>query len=145
MIKSSTILITFLAVATFAVGCDQQKPSAEPTTTIVSDSLLAVDLENLTTEQKTNYVQTMFSELTALDEELAKLAAKVDISTDALKAEATPMLRALREKITHLKQQLVAVTPATWANAQAEARETYASMTNGFTEARRWVSEKISP
>jgi cytochrome c556 len=148
-IKNSTILITFLAVATFAVGCKQDKTTTEQIETIKADTLqAAADMKDFTFEQKTVFVQTMTAQLKELDEESAKLAAKIDQSSQALKDEAKPKLQALREKVAKLKQDLVAVTdstPSTWDTVKAGAKETYASVTNGFTEARQWVSEKIAP
>ena len=98
--KNKTLLITFLSVAAFAVGC---KPSDEKSTAQQIDKVqtetkqAAQDMKDYTFAEKAEFVKTMQDQLTALNQDLDKLSAKIDSSSDAIKAEAKPKLQVLRD------------------------------------------------
>ena len=149
--KNKTLLITFLSVAAFAIGC---KPSDEKSTSQQLDKVqtetkqAAQDMKDYTFAQKAEFVKTMQDQLTALNQDLDKLSAKIDSSSDAIKAEAKPKLQALRDQATKLNQQLADApnaTESTWDSVKAGSQKAYDALVKSFAEARQWVSDKIAP
>ena len=147
--KNKTWLITFLAAATFAVGCDKEKTTAQQIETVKAETKQAAqDMKDYTFAQKAEFVKAMQGQLTTLNQDLDKLSAKIDSSSDAIKADAKPKLQALRDQATKLSQQLAdaqSATESTWDSVKADSKKTYESLAKGFTEARQWVSDKIAP
>jgi septal ring factor EnvC (AmiA/AmiB activator) len=149
--KNKTLLITFLSVAAFAIGC---KPSDEKSTSQQLDKVqtetkqAAQDMKDYTFAQKAEFVKTMQDQLTALNQDLDKLSAKIDSSSDAIKAEAKPKLQALHNQATKLNQQLADApnaTESTWDSVKAGSKKAYNELKDGFNQARQWVSDKIAP
>jgi len=106
------------------------------------------DMKDYTFAQKDEFVKAMQIQLTALDQDMDKLSAKIDSGTDAVKAEAKPKLQALRDQSTQLHQQLAAAqnaTDSTWDSVKAGFSKAYDSTKDGFNQARQWVSDKIAP
>ena len=86
--------------------------------------------------------------MTTLNQDLDKLSAKVDRSSDAIKAEAQPKLQALRDQAAKLNQQLADAqnaTESTWDSVKAGAKTACESVEKGFNDARQWVGDKIAP
>ena len=86
--------------------------------------------------------------MTTLNQDLDKLSAKIDNSSDAIKAEAKPKLQALRDQAAKLNQQLADAQNAsesTWDSVKAGSQKACDAMEKSFTEARQWVSDKIAP
>jgi hypothetical protein len=144
-------LLAVAAVAAFAVAC---KPSEEQSTQQQLDKVkqetktAAQDMKNYTYAQKNEFVETMQGQLTALNHDLDQLGAKIDKSSDAVKAEAKPKLQALRDQTAGLNKQLDQVknaTESTWDSVQSGFKKAYESSKSGFQQARQWVSDKISP
>jgi chromosome segregation ATPase len=147
--KNKTLLITFLSAATFAVGCDKEKTTAQQIETVKTETKQAAsDMKDYTFAQKEEFVKYMQSQLTTLNQDLDKLSAKIDSSSDAIKAEAKPKLQALRDQATKLNQQLADAqnaTESTWDSVKAGTKSAYESVEKGFNDARQWVSDKIKP
>jgi predicted nucleic acid-binding Zn-ribbon protein len=147
--KNTSLLITFLGTALFTAGCDQEKTTAQQMDKVQTETKQAAqDMKDYTFAQKDEFVKSMQVQLTALNQDLDKLSAKIESSSDAVKAEAKPKLQALRDQTAKLNQQLVDVqnaTESTWDGIKADSKKAYASLTNGVTEARQWVSDKIAP
>ena len=147
--KNKTLLITFLATATIAAGCDKEKTTAQQIDAVKTEAKQAAqDMKDYTFAQKDEFVKAMQGQLTTLNQDLDKLAAKIDSSSDAIKAEAKPKLQALRDQAAKLNQQLADAsnaTESTWDSVKAGSKKAYESLANGFTEARQWLSEKIAP
>jgi ElaB/YqjD/DUF883 family membrane-anchored ribosome-binding protein len=147
--KNKILLVTLLSAASFAVGCDKEKTTAQQVETVKTETKQAAqDMKDYTFAQKAEFVAAMQAQLTTLNQDLDKLSAKIDSSTDAVKAEAKPKLQALREQATKLNQQLTEAqnaTESTWDSVKADSKKAYDSLANGFTEARQWVSDKIAP
>jgi ElaB/YqjD/DUF883 family membrane-anchored ribosome-binding protein len=147
--KNITLFVTLLSAASFAVGCDKEKTTAQQIETVKTETKQAAqDMKDYTFAQKAEFVAAMQAQLTTLNQDLDKLSAKIDSSTDAVKAEAKPKLQALREQATKLNQQLTEAqnaTESTWDSVKADSKKAYDSLANGFTEARQWVSDKIAP
>ena len=90
----------------------------------------------------------MRSQLVEISNDLDQLAAKIEKSSDAAKAEAQPKLQALREHADKLNKQLDVAknaTESTWDGVKASSRKAYDELKDGFNQARQWVSEKIAP
>jgi chromosome segregation ATPase len=149
IMNNKSLLITLLATAIIAVGCDKEKTTAQQIETVKAETKQAAQgMTNYTFAQKDEFVKAMQVRLTALDQDLDKLSAKIDSSSDAIKAEAKPKLQALREQAAKLNQQLVEAQNAkesTWDSIKAGSQKAYDALATGFTEARQWVSDKIAP
>jgi chromosome segregation ATPase len=147
--KNKTLLFTFLSAATLAVGCDKEKTTAQQIETVKTETKQAAqDMKDYTFAQKDEFVKAMQGQLTTLNQDLDKLAAKIDSSSDAIKAEAKPKLQALRDQATKLNQQLADAqnaTESTWDSVKAGSQKAYDAVEKGFTDARQWVSDKIAP
>jgi len=147
--KNKTWLITFLSAATLAAGCDKEKTTTQQLDTVKTETQQAAhDMKDYTFAQKDEFVKFMQGQLTTLNQDLDKLAAKVDSSSDAVKADAKPKLQALRDQATKLNQQLAEAqnaTESTWDSVKAGTKTAYESVEKGFTDARQWMSDKIAP
>ena len=147
--KNKTLLITFLSAATFVVGCDKEKTTVQQIETVKTETKQAAqDMKDYTFAQKDEFVKYMQGQLTTLNQDLDKLSAKIDSSSDAIKAEAKPKLQALRDQATKLNQQLADAqnaTESTWDSVKAGTKSAYESVEKGFNDARQWVSDKIKP
>ena len=90
----------------------------------------------------------MQKQLTAINADLDALSAKIEKSSDAVKAEAKPKLQALRDEAAKLNKQLDAVkdsTESTWDSVKAGSKKAFESFKDGVNSARQWVSDKIAP
>ena len=147
--KNKTLLITFLAAATFAVGCEKEKTTAQQIETVKTETKQAAqDMKDFTFAQKDEFVKSMQAQLATLNQDLDKLSAKIDSSSDAIKAEAKPKLQALREQAAKLNTQLADAqnaTESTWDSVKAGTKTAYEAVEKGFNDARQWVSDKIAP
>ena len=100
--KNKTLVITFLSIAAFAVGCNKEQK--EQTTSQQIENVktetkqAAQDMKDYTFAQKAEFVKTMQGQLDTLNKDLDQLSAKIDSSSDAVKAEAKPKLQALRDQ-----------------------------------------------
>ncbi|MDB6112940.1 MAG: hypothetical protein JWR69_4690 [Pedosphaera sp.] len=147
--KRNILMIAFLATAAFVVGCDKEPTTAQQIDKLKTETKeVAQDLNNYTYAQKAEYSKQMHIQLAALDQELDKLSAKVESSSDAVKAEAKPKLQALREQAARLNKQLDNVKDAsesTWDSVKAGSKNAYEALKDGFQQARQWTSDKIAP
>jgi len=108
----------------------------------------AQDLKDYTYAQKAEFTATMQKQLAAINADLDTLSAKIEKSTDAVKAEAKPKLQALRDQAAQLNKQLDSVkdsTESTWDSVKAGSKKAFESFKDGVNSARQWVSEKIAP
>jgi cytochrome c556 len=147
--KNNTLLITFLAIAAFAVGCDKQQTASQQLDKVQTETKEAVqDMKDYSYAQKAEFVKSMQDQLTALNQDLDKLSAKIDRSSDTIKAEAKPKLQALRDQATQLNLQLDEArnaTESTWDSVKTACQKDYEAMKDGLNQARQWVSDKIAP
>jgi ABC-type transporter Mla subunit MlaD len=146
---NKTIVITFLSAAAFLVGCNQEPTTSQQFDKVQSETKQAAqDMKDYTYAQKSAFVQTMQTQLAALNADLDQLSAKVDKSSDAVKAEAKPKLQALRDQTGQLNKQLDEVknaTESTWDSVKGGFKKAYDSSKDGFQQARQWVSDKVAP
>lgn len=149
VMNNKPLLVTFLAVAAFVVGCSKEQTASQQIETVKTETKQAAqDMKTYTFAEKAEFVKTMQGQLTTLNQDLDKLSAKIDSSSDAIKTEAKPKLQALREQAAQLNQQLADAsnaTESTWDSVKAGSQKAYDAMVKSFTEARQWVSDKIAP
>ncbi len=147
--KNKTLLITFLSIAAFAVGCDKQQTTAQQIDKVQTETTQAAqDMKDYTFAQKDEFVKAMQIQLDALNKDLEQLSAKIDSSSDAVKAEAKPKLQALRDQTAQLNKQLADAknaTDSTWDSVKAGCQKAYDATKDGINSARQWVSDKIAP
>ena len=147
--KNKTLVITCLSAAAFAVGCNKEQTTAQQLDKVQAETKQAAqDMKDYTYAQKAEFVETMQTQLTALNRDLDQLTAKVEGSSDAVKAEAKPKLQALRDQTAQLNKQLDEVknaTESTWDSVKNGFKKAYESSKDGFQQARQWVSDKIAP
>jgi chromosome segregation ATPase len=150
--KNKTLVITFLSIAAFAVGCNKEQK--EQTTSQQIENVktetkqAAQDMKDYTFAQKAEFVKTMQGQLDTLNKDLDQLSAKIDSSSDAVKAEAKPKLQALRDQTAQLNKQLEDAsnaTESTWDSVKTGFQKAYDATKDGFNQARQWVSDKIAP
>ena len=147
--KNKTLVITFLSTAAFIVSCDKSQTTSQQMDQVQTETKQAAqDMKSYTFAQKNEFVKAMQTQLTSLNQDLDKLSAKIDGSSDAIKVEAKPKLQALREQAAQLQLQLADAsnaTESTWDNVKAGSQKAYDALANSFREARQWVSDKIAP
>jgi chromosome segregation ATPase len=147
--KNKTFLFTLLSITAIAVGCNKEQTTSQQIDKVQTETKQAAqDMKNYTFAQKAEFVKDMQGQLDTLNQDLDKLSAKVDSSSDAIKAEAKPKLQALRDQAAKLNQQLADAqnaTESTWDGVKADSQKAYTALANGFTDARQWVSDKIAP
>lgn len=147
--KHKNLLITLLAVAAFAAGCNKGQTTSEQLDKVQAETKQATqDMKDYTYAQKAQFVETMQTQLAALNRDLDQLSAKVEKSSDAIKAEAKPKLQALRDQTAQLNKQLDEAknaTESTWDSVKGGFQKAYEASKDGFQQARQWVSDKIAP
>src|SRR5947209_10187520 len=151
--KPNSLLLTLLSAATLAVGC---KPSAETSTTENRSETTAQldkvkketkeaaqEMKDYSYTEKSEFFEKMQSELAAINQDLDQLAAKIEKSNDAAKAEARPKVQALRDQAAKLNKQLdgaKSATASTWDDVKTGCKKGYGEFKEGFQKARQWVS-----
>jgi predicted nucleic acid-binding Zn-ribbon protein len=149
--KNKIMLVTFISVAAFAVGCQKSddKTAAQQLDKVQTETKQAAqDMKDYTFAQKDEFVKAMQTQLAALNQDLDKLSAKIDGSSDDIKAAAKPKLQALRDQAAKLNQQLADAqnaTASTWESVKDDSKKAYAALQNSFMESRQWLSDKIAP
>jgi len=147
--KNKILIITLLSIAVIAVGCDKEQTTSEQIDKLKTETKeSAQDMKDYTFAQKDEFTAKMQAQLTEINNGLDQLAAKIEKSSDAVKAEAKPKLQALRDQAAKLNQQLADAqnaTESTWDSVKADSQKAYAALAESFTDARQWVSDKIAP
>ena len=149
ILKLKKLAIAVLSVAAFAVGCDKEQTTSQQLDKVQEKTKEAAqDMKDYTFAQKAEFVETMQVQLTTLNRDLDQLAAKIEKSSDAVKAEAKPKLQALRDQTAKLNTQLDEAknaTESTWDSVKSGFKKAYEATKDGFNQARQWVSDKIAP
>jgi DNA anti-recombination protein RmuC len=131
------------------VGCDNQETTTQRFEKVQAKTEEAArDMKDYTYAQKAEFTENMQSQLSGINKELDQLAAKIEKSNDAAKAEAQLKLQALREKADQLGKQLDEArnaTESTWDSVKDGSKKAFDELKAGFQQARQWVSEKIAP
>jgi hypothetical protein len=157
---SSKVIIPFFLAAALAASC--QSTAAKSATETKQQETAALQLgkakaataeaaqamEDYAYTQKTEFVAKMNKGLVATQEELDRLAGKVESSTGAAKADAKAKLQAVRDKWSQTKQQLNQVenaTESTWNDVKKSFKDSYAVLKASIDDTRQWLSDKIAP
>jgi len=147
--KHSKLLFLLLGFTAVQLGCDQQTSTSKQIDKIEAKTASAAqDMKDYTYAQKAEFTEKMQTQLAELNRDLDQLSAKIDASSDAVKADAKPKLQALRDQTAQLNKQLDEVrnaTESTWDSVKNSFKKAYESSEDGFNQARQWVSEKIAP
>jgi len=94
--KHNKLTFTFLSATAFVVGCDNQGTTTQRFEKVQTKTEEAArDMKDYTYAQKAEFTEYMQIQLTGINKELDQLAAKIEKSSDAAKAEARPKLQAL--------------------------------------------------
>ena len=147
--KHKNLLITLLVFPVFAVGCDKDQTTSQQLDKVQAETKQAAsDMKDYSYAQKSAFVETMQTQLAALNRDLDQLSARVEKSSDTAKTEAKPKLQALRDQASKLNEQLDKAknaTESTWDDVKAGSKKAYNELNDGFQKARQWVSDKIAP
>jgi cytochrome c556 len=147
--KHKQLLLSLLAVAAFALGCNKEQSTSQQLDNVKAETKQAAqDMKDYTYAQKAEFVEAMQAQLAALNRDLEQLSAKVEKSSDAIKAEAQPKLQALRDQTAQLNKQLDEAknaTESTWDSVKGGFKKAYEASKDSFQQARQWVSDKIAP
>ena len=98
--------------------------------------------------QRAQFVDKTKRDLNAIHNELERLAAKVEKSDAAAKADAKAKLAVVQDKWTHAKTQLDRAESATesgWDEMQGGFKKAYRELKESFDTMRQWLSDKIAP
>jgi predicted nucleic acid-binding Zn-ribbon protein len=147
--KNNILIVTFLSTVAFTVGCDKETTTSQQINKVQAKTEEAAqNMKDYTYAQKDQFVEYMQGQLKALNHDLDQLDAKIEKSSDAVKAEAKPKLQALRDQMAQLNKQLDearGATESTWDSVKDGFKKAYDSSKDGFNQARQWVSDKIAP
>jgi uncharacterized coiled-coil DUF342 family protein len=148
IVKNKTLFPTLLCIAAIAVGCNKAQTTSEQMDTVQTETTQAAqNMKDYTFAQKDEFVKTMQGQLDALNKDLDQLSAKIDSSSNAVKAEAKSKLQALRDQAAQLNQQLADArnaTESTWDSVKAGFQKAYEATKDGFQQTRQWLSDKIA-
>lgn len=148
--KHQALFLTLLASA-LAVGCDKPQSTSQQLERVqarTADAAAAVKEQDYTFAQKAEYTEKLKSQLAEINRDLELLEAKIEKSSEAVKAEATPRLQTLRQQAARLNAQLDETqnaTESTWESVKTTSRKAYDDLKDGFNQVRQWASEKIAP
>ena len=147
--KHKPLLLTLLSTAAFAVGCNKEGTTSQQIDKVKAETKEAVqDMRDYTFAQKAEFTEKMQGQLAEINKDLDRLAAGIESSSDAVKAEAKPKLEALRDQAAQLNKQLdeaKEATESTWDSVKATSQKAFNSLKDGFQQSRQWLSDKIAP
>jgi chromosome segregation ATPase len=149
IMKLKSLMTVILPLVVLTVGCHKEPTAGEQIDKAKSETATAAqDMKTYAFAQKAEFVTKMQGQLDALNKDLDKLSAKIDSSSDAVKADAKPKLQALRDQTSELTKRLDNVrnaTESTWDSVKAASEKAFDSVKDGFQQARQWASDKIAP
>ena len=147
--KHTTRSLMLIAAAVIATGCDKKQTASEQLDKVQTKTAeVAQNIKDYSYAEKDEFVKTERTQLTALNRDLDELAARVEKSTAAVKAEAQPRIETLRGQTARLNKHLDEASNATessWAKFKDEVRKTHTESKEEFNKARQWLSDKIAP
>ena len=150
IMKSIQLAVIAMAAA-FTAGCEpsNEKPATQRTEPAKTETKkTAQDLKDYTFAQKAEFTALMRTQLAEINQDMDELTAKIEKSSDEVKAAAKPKLQALHEQRDHLNQQLEDAgnaTESTWESFKSGTSKAFDALKEGFKESRQWISEKIAP
>jgi hypothetical protein len=130
-----------LSLAALALGCDQGPTTSQKMEEVSAAGRAAAPAQSdYTYAQRAEFKAKMQSQVAEINQDIELLAARIEQSSDAVKAEATPRLRALRDQAAVLNKQIDAAdnaTESTWESVKSGTRKAYDTMKEGFQESRQ--------
>ena len=151
VMKNTLLAIIFCAVTVFAAGCkpaDDPSPAAQLVKIKTETKADAQEMKAYAFAQKADFVATMQGRLDALNKDLDALTAKIENSSDAVKADAKPKLQAMRDQAAAMNKQLNEArnaTESTWDSVKAASQKACDALKGDIQQARQWASDKIAP
>ena len=152
IMKNNSLAITFLTIASFAVGCKPADENSTPQQQLdkvkTETKADAQEMKDYAFAQKADFVARMQGQLDALNKDIDTLSVKIENSSDAVKADAKPKLQALRDHAAQMNQQLADAknaTASTWDSVKASSAKAYNVLKDDFQQSRQWVSDKVAP
>jgi capsule polysaccharide export protein KpsE/RkpR len=146
--KPNKFTITLLSTVAFAAGCSKEGTTQQLDKVQAKTEAVAQDMKDYSYAQKGEFIQKMRGQLAQINHDLEVVAAKVEKSSDTVKAEANPKIGVLRGKADQLRRQLddtKNATESTWESVKTESRNAFDDLKDGFQNARQWVSDKVAP
>lgn len=147
--QTKPLLTICLSLAALALGCDQGPATSKKTEQVsAADQAATPEQPDYTYAQRAEFKAQMQSQVAEINNDIDLLAARIEQSSDAVKAEAAPRLKALRDQAAVLNNRIDEAnhaTESTWETFKSGTRTTYAAIKEGFQESRQWLSEKIAP
>src|SRR5690242_10094206 len=147
--KQKPLFIGLLCAAVLATGCNKQQTASEQLEQAKTDTKTAAqDMKSYTFAQKGEFVAKMQGQLDALNRDFEQISAKIESSSEEVKAKARPELQGLRDQTAQMNKQLENVrnaTESTWESVKAASQKSFDSLKNGFQKSRQWASDKIAP
>jgi capsule polysaccharide export protein KpsE/RkpR len=147
--KNKILFLTFLSLAVLGSGCDKEPTTSQQMEKVkIETKDAASDMKDYTFAQRAEFTTYMQGQLNTINADLDQLQAKVDKSSDTVKAEAQPKIQALRDQSAMLKKQLDDAgnaTESTWDSVKSGTQKAYDSLKDGIQKSRQWVSDKIAP
>ena len=141
--------LILIAAAVIATGGDKNKTASQQLDGVQSKAAeVGQNIKDYSYSQKDEFVKAARAQLADLNRDLDELAARVEKSSAAVKAEAQPRIETLRGRTARMNKQLDDATNATessWDKFKGEVRETQAESKEEFKKARQWLSDKIAP
>jgi hypothetical protein len=147
--KHNNLIISLLALVTFAVACDKEQTTSQQIDKVQAETKQAAqDMKDYTYAQKSAFVETMQGQLAALNRDLDQLSAKVEKSSDTCQSRGKAQASGVAGPGDKLNQQLDKAknaTESTWDDVKSGSKKAYNELAAGFEQARQWVSDKIAP
>jgi phage host-nuclease inhibitor protein Gam len=147
--KPTHLMIPLISVVVLAAGCNREESASDQIDQLQADTReTAREVKDYPYEQKDEFTEAMRNQLAEINREIEQLAARIESSSDAVKAEASPKLEALREQAAALGRQIDKAGDATessWESVKSGTNKAYDSLKDGFQASRQWVSDKIAP
>ena len=147
--KHKTPFLILTTTAMILVGCDEKQTTSQQLDGAQKDATaVARNIKNYSYSEREEFVKSERTRLIELNRDLDDLAARVERSSDAVKAEANQKLAILRDQVARLNRQLDDVgntTESAWDKFKDDVRATQDASEDEFNKARQWLSEKVAP
>jgi hypothetical protein len=156
-----TILVaTFLLTGAVVVGCTSRdkKSAVAPNQGKIAAAHLdkakaetkqaAQAMRDYAYAEKAEFVDNRKKDLVSMQEELDRLAAKVEKASGAAKDDAKVKLGTVRDNWIQAKKQLDRAETATasdWDDVKNGFKQSYSNLKDSVEKTRQWLSDKIAP
>jgi phage host-nuclease inhibitor protein Gam len=139
-------LLTLLAISCTATNDGHLTKDFKVVGQNVADA--SQDMKEYNFSEKDEFVRKMQIQMDDINRELDQLSMKIEKSDVATQTEDRPKLKALRDQMLVLNQQLEKAKTAdatAWEDIKSGMKKGYADLKTGIVNARQWASEKIAP